>query len=584
MNRFLHFFLVICVLVTSLQAQHLRKDAKAEEYITNGKNWYKTQMYKEAATAFESAAKLPEHQQSSYAWYMAGLCQFFAKDYPAALTDFEMLRKTYPESKYGDDALYHSGVIALRTVDQMKQVNGLNQLLWLSLHSKNFTIRQHARDAASYFMFNQTNLLFLNNFYPICDPSYRFLVSEAICYKLDVTGEGNLVRSKIDQLMAEGGTLTPFLQKLKDKYAVQQLQDKPMTGMQELRIAVVLPFFLNTVDTAFHVPLKSLPSLEMYEGMKVALDSLGHSLGKSVIIRAFDTRRDTNITRSLLGELDQFAPHIVLGELVLSNSRILAEWAEKNKRVLVVPLAPFRELNVNRPHVILSNASLETQGRLLAEFAWKTHGYKRCVIVYDRTKSSSSIALGFKKAADSLGIQTYYHELSEVYSSAAALMGTAVSSISAYSPEMVFAPLTVEETMGLFLAQIQGKNLKTHVFTGPEIEAFNAIDRQLYEKFSITFPSSYYSENDSVASKRFVKLYMKQYYAYPSKYAVQGYDLMLMLLRNCQGINKQEDVLQNIRNMPLMRSAHQDYWFNQRSDNQIINIIRYKEGRYEKIN
>ena len=139
-----------------------------------------------------------------------------------------------------------------------------------------------------------------------------------------------------------------------------------------VKVAVMLPFFINENSVRSYIDSTkkdskgkkiykevvmpgewiyegSVPFLEVYEGILIAVDSL-RALGLTVELDVYDTGGDTDQINSLISSGRLNDADLIIGPVYSSNLSILSKWAAGHSIPVVSPV-PLRDQNIliNRP-------------------------------------------------------------------------------------------------------------------------------------------------------------------------------------------------------------------------------------------
>jgi LysM repeat protein len=184
----------------------------------------------------------------------------------------------------------------------------------------------------------------------------------SLCKRFDVT-EAELLSmnpSIVDGLKIGQTLMIPVkVQKLssnkKQKRTLYLSTDKP-------RITVFLPF------TSTDVPGANERYIEFYEGMLLAVDSL-KSLGLSFEVQAIESGHGTEAIKQAIskGSLDETT--YCIGGVTPGQIALLADWAKKNRHILILPFSSHIPELDNNPYLYQTNTSHSHIYDQLAEYA-----------------------------------------------------------------------------------------------------------------------------------------------------------------------------------------------------------------------
>lgn len=173
-----------------------------------------------------------------------------------------------------------------------------------------------------------------------------------------------------------------------------------------ISVVAMLPFLTNTL-TASPSPKKNQQVLDLYTGMRMAIDSLNK---KKIDIRllAYDTRRDSTEINRLLALDELKSATLLVGPLFKEGLRAMQKFSNTYTIPLVVnPMSADGDV-LQEPNTILFQPSFETQAKRSAEFLAAHTKAKYCIVYYDEIAYDSLQANAFIAKADELGIKTLF--------------------------------------------------------------------------------------------------------------------------------------------------------------------------------
>ncbi len=576
------FFLALTLTSSALFAQPGKapRDERARDLVRLARTYYQNRQYKDAAITFDLATQRPYNALTTYSWYMAGVSYFRAGEYDKSQNSLDHLVDEFPKTEYLEEAQYHLALTRIASQSRNDQERGLDALFKLYRSTRDDDLMRDTETAIRDFTFNVASKNFLDLYKVFVDAEYLPWIVEAICYKFDQRMEGYSLMREIEDYASSGRELTPYMAQLKEKYASGHVMDPG-----HLKVALFLSFNLQLTDTATVVPKRSQRALEMFEGMKLAADSSAEASRKRVDIRIFDTQGDTARLRAQLDTLESFQPDVVIGDIRTSLVTMISDWAEKRQVLHLVPRNPFSRVIKDKRYTFLLHPSLETHGAQMGQQMYDLQGKRRFLVFNDRTFVSDKFTNAFKSAVDSLnGASVTIKEIDREYEKNRKSIPSYIRGLKNSGYDAIYIPLSSEEAAGLIISQLNYHRVEIPVIGGPDWELFNVIDPELKSQYDLQYSSFYYDQNDSL---RYDSLYiscLRDYGYQPSKYTVQGYDIMAYLLHSFSQPNPYGDLGEMIRKSPTYRGIHQDFNFNDTQVNQEINIIRFQDGRITKVN
>ncbi len=586
MKRFstqLTLILLLLCFGWSLQAQpsgKAPKDNRAEDLVNLGKRYFKTRNFLDAAITFDLASQRPYNQVSTYSFFMSGLSYYHLGEMEKAAKSFSKLEKDYPKSKFREEATYHHSLALMASEHVTDRENGLDRLFILMKNTRNGDLRTASENQIRDHLFNKYDLEFLDLYTKFASSNYTAWFVEAACFQLDQAGEGFKALERIKTYEQGNGVLTNYLAGLKTKYESGRIMNPG-----KMNIAIFLSLNLQTLDTARAVPKKSLWATEMLEGMKIALDSIGGKMNKQINVRIFDTQGDTSLVRMQIDTLNSFNPDVILGDVRSALARPVSQWAEEHKVLHFIPRNPIITLVENKRYTFLAHPALETHGAQMALYAYYKENKRNFLIFNDHSYVSERFSLAFKETLDSLdGVTIEVREVAKKYEDNRKSIPAFVKSLKYKNFDVIYIPLSSEESAGLVISQLNYHRIEIPVMGGPDWEIFNVIDPELKTKYELKYSTFYYDQNDSMMFDSLTVACLRDYYYKPSNYTIQGFDIMAYILELGKSMNGMADPGELVRQAPVYHGIHQDFFYGGAQNNQIVNIIQFQDGRTSKIN
>lgn len=572
--KFFCWFLAFWLVAFSAQAQ-LREDRKAEQLWIRGKSLFENGEYGLALAQFEDVLERRFNLLTTPALYMSGLCFYHLDDPQRGVERFQKLLNDYPLSMYAEEASYHKALLMLRLPEG--RLGGLYLLTQLIQQANAPGLMKDARNAYLNYLHNEADADFLIEYYEVIRPrpEFRFLVHEALCYRLYKEGRHELLTHMLDEYRKERGNLNDRLTRLVVK-APEGVK------VRQVRVALLMPF--NTQSEAQLLPQLSLWSQELLGGMRLALEELRDSLGANIDLKVLDTRENADRTKELVQkELEAFKPDLIVGDLLNGPSKTISEYAEKNKTIQVIPLSPVEELIKGKKYVYLANPSMPLQIRSLARYGIQQLKSTRFLVIGDGTGLSNRQVKEFTAVLKDSGFSYLEHSLSENYDLEYRRLRGVISQMKSQSIETVFIASDNESMVAFLLKQFEADNIVVRVLGSSDWHRFEVIERRLLVLYDATFACTYYAQNDPEAFSAFAEKYRQQYRHAPGMPASLGYDICRFFLG---GRFRQPDGSQwkeAIRKAKPWRGLNQNYYYAGGQDNQSVQFLQYRESGLEKV-
>ena len=328
-----------------------------------------------------------------------------------------------------------------------------------------------------------------------------------------------------------------------------------------VRVAVLFPFFIRENNNRFYTDSTrtdtqgntiyqegsrsagsiydgSIPFLEAYEGILVAVDSL-RSLGLTVEMDVYDTGSDTNTVSSLLisGSLNN--ADLIIGPVFSSHLEQIAPWAAQRDIPFVSPV-PLRDRNIveNKPtlyRVIPSEAVIRD---FIAD-ELRSHPDSKVIFLHaDSAMYDPATAALWQKVVDATGDTTaartgrlVTHHFTGVTSkrNVYSNVSTMESLLDADRENIIVMATTQTPVVSSAFSALHGltKRFDIKVLGYPEIRGLETIDLKYYYDLELIIPTESYVDFESPAAKAFSSMFMKKFRTEPmaESFAWRGFDI-----------------------------------------------------------
>ncbi len=356
------------------------------------------------------------------------------------------------------------------------------------------------------------------------------------------------------------------------------------------KIALMLPFRTSTLD-AGPGKKKSQSTLDLYQGMKLAADSL-LSEGIVLDLLAYDTDHDPDQIKKLLGGDELKSADVILGPLFLEDAKAVQEFSEANKINLVVnPLSFNRDFVGQNPFAFLFQPSHATVGEKSAALLAGKQGNKNCFVFYDENPKDSIMAFSFMRAATKLGIKISYAEevRDETSANILATLATPTEFDEWKNPKQF--KLKLDSIGSIFVASddplIYTKVINSVESRGDSILVIgqedwledSSIDLSKFEKIKVELASPNFTPVEGKPYIQFRKKYLQKHGVLPSSYAQKGYEFLMVIghALRAHGVYFQEGLMKD----RVPGALTLGYQMLPTHDNGVLPFISFKGGRLE---
>jgi LysM repeat protein len=328
-----------------------------------------------------------------------------------------------------------------------------------------------------------------------------------------------------------------------------------------IRVAVLLPFFLKENSTDYRIDTiltgtdgsrnyrtqgrspgtiydGSLPFLEAYEGILIAVDSL-RALGLTIELDVFDTGADTTGLNRLIqsGSLD--GADLIIGPVFSYHLEQIAGWAAERDIPIISPV-PLRDRDItqNKPTFYRVFPSESVFREMMAR---ELESHPDCRVIFLHSDSSMYdpatsdlwrrvvAATGSDSAAaDGRLVAHHYTGLTQkrnVYGNVATLE----SLLDPAKENIIILATTHTPVVSSAFSTLHSltKRYDIKVIGYPEIRGLETVDLRYYYDLELIIPSENYVDFLSPAAQSFSSLFMKKFRTEPmsESFAWRGFDI-----------------------------------------------------------
>jgi len=542
--------------------------------------------YGRAIRYFEEAAEAPACKQSTAAIYFVGLSHFFAGNSADARQWFAHLMLAYPGSRYVPEAQYHIALIDLNSEHSPIRESGLFALLQLATNDS-LEVQHDAHTLLFQYLYEEASLLQVETYATrIPEPLLGEYV-EVLCYHYIREGEP----AQASRLLAQYESANPewdntYARSWVENYLAQASTDTIAT------LALVLPLHLaeGPPDSLKALPFRQRMPVEFYQGFKLAMRTYDPLARKHVYVKVFDSQKNDSVLTSILPEIADFNPDMVVGDVYSAQAAVLSEWTEQQRVPQLVPLSPRASLTEDKSHVFLAHPSADRHGEAMAEYAWRIAGLSKVAVWNDRHRGTRVLASGFQRVFEELGGEVIMLEADSLFDpKGRKAVILQVRDLREQAVDGVYLPMgNNEEVAGMILSEIQLQRLQVRVMGAPQWwQRYEHIDRDMKERYGLMFTTGYMPERKGQGYDDFFWEYMSAFQFPPSVYSVQGYDIGMYVLSLLDAYEPSfhGSLADFMRAHPPHQGLHQEIDFLGQQVNQFVNIGTFQaDGTVIKLN
>lgn len=360
-------------------------------------------------------------------------------------------------------------------------------------------------------------------------------------------------------------------------------------------VSLLFPFMSNTLIPTPNAERPNQSVLEMYQGIRMAVDTL-EKTGVHIDLRSYDTERDLTIVKRLLESPELKNSDLIVGPLFTDQAKMVAEFSMGNQINMINPVSNTVEFIKDNPHALLFQPSHATMGEKAAEVLNAAIRNKNIIVYFGDAPKDSVMAFSFMKKALDLGLHIVLAE--EHRRETAAKILTTLSTPTEYDDfkNPTQFTLKLDSIGGIYVASdnplIYSKvssslsaRRDSIVVIGSEawIAPENASSYDNLERIHVLLAASNFTAPRNPVFLDFRKKFLLKHGEFPGQYARLGYEFMWFVGHAMRdyGTYFQAGLAERQYYNGWM---YPGYDFTSQRDNQYVPFVYFKEGELTLFN
>ena len=299
------------------------------------------------------------------------------------------------------------------------------------------------------------------------------------------------------------------------------------------RVAILLPFMSKGFKPAASTEIssRSIKSVEFYEGVLMALDSL-KAEGVSLFVNVFDSQRDSTAVRAIFNKREFQEADLIIGPLNTALIKIVADYAKANGKALISPFSTRDDLTRDNPFFIQVNPTFEVHSALIIQQMYRLERNKKYI---DKPMEKNFFVLGLEQ--DSARIQQLQSSFANYNNDQKVRMNQLVlKSPTKDKLNIILIPSYQNEGFVYnALREIQKLVDKVEPKKGYQIviigmdrwRYYSRINFEYFESMNVHLTSPFYIDLDRAEIRRFKSDYKALYGIGTRQFGIIGFDVML---------------------------------------------------------
>lgn len=314
----------------------------------------------------------------------------------------------------------------------------------------------------------------------------------------------------------------PVLQQLPEAKEVKSKEEKD----KETIISLLLPFELASINyktAALKDLAKAEIAIDFYQGFKMAVDSVAHTMGGNFKLQVYDSKDDPFSISSLVAKAGIKNSDLIVGPVFPNGVKAFATYSKDMKKMVVSPLAASDPETFNNPYLITINNSLDQHTYKAIKFIKEELRPKKIVLIRSGQADEYKYAVPFKKGLDSLAKGISFSEIGIK----AVGYENVFKSLNPSGLNVIVLPSTDRNFLLAITKELEKltSNFQIAVIGHPGWEKAQFLDANVMEKLNAYITSSYKINYKTPRVEEFIQNYRNNFQLEPGEYAFKGFDI-----------------------------------------------------------
>lgn len=323
---------------------------------------------------------------------------------------------------------------------------------------------------------------------------------------------------------------------------------------------------------------------EVLEGIKYAVHEYNVLSGNGVALLVRDTKRDSSEIQKLENEFAErrdFAA--IIGPLYSDETRMFLKEAAQLNVSVISPTATDPNLAPDQTFFYQANTSMGMHGRIMAEYLYYVENKHTIVSLFPKSGNASTIGKDFVEAFERLGGKVTYREYQSgtgnTFEPALNLLKKNIA-----AAQGLFLPINDNMMIPVILSSLVKAEINLPIYGNQDWFTTKGLETSssLSEKLTFTTDNfvDFEDEDDSNFSKKFSEVTNEEL----TSNNLYGYDAAKFLIKMLKESAKNgKPFEEEVAGAEAFEGIHNAIKFGKGRVNQFLNIVRFHEGKFERI-
>lgn len=344
-------------------------------------------------------------------------------------------------------------------------------------------------------------------------------------------------------------------------------------------IAVLLPLDQTSINSQnFNA------GNEILEGIKFALSEYNNKHREEIGLLIKNTGRSKEKIENIKREVDSLdSLKVIIGPIYSDEVKETLETFKNTSIPIISPTATDEGLTEMYPDFFQANPTFIIRGKIMAEYIFYVENKRAIAILNSEGGYSEILANSFAQEFEKLGGKII---IWQKFKAGNINLSEQINKIAKDSLKLqgVYLPLNDSQDVAAILSQFLSSNLNITIYGNQDWLQAKGLETSSDLSDRLTISSDYFLDYNDSTFQQFQKSFFVHSGLDINRNVLYGYDItnyVLSFLGNSD-ITRTE-LKRKLESKKIFKGLHNNIYFDESRINKFINIIRYKNGKFELI-
>jgi branched-chain amino acid transport system substrate-binding protein len=564
-------FIIFLVNIAVVFSQDIESNIKKEFQI--GVNLYSNYQYDEALDIFKRISEDNEaNSRTTASLLFEGKIYLKKSNENEADSVFDRLFRNYPSSKYSDEArMMHAGYY-LENSEYSKSMRELCLLIMNSSSEQYISQAKQTSEKIALLHLNVNELDSLFNTFTLPKVHSCMLLLKA---KVSLLKNNHpLAKEYLTDLIQN----FPASEEKKEAASILAELNKPDEKEGNL-FGVILPLYSASKDSN-----GTEPGPEILEGIKYAVSEYNNTHEEKVGLIIRDSGQKPERIKEIKNEFVKIPNlKIIIGPIYSDEVKTTLEIFKDTDIPVISPTATENNLTTIYPNFFQANPSFILRGKIIAQYLFYVEDKKKMAMLSPEAGYSVAVASAFKDEFKRLGGKLI---VDVSYSSKTFDLTSQVSKIQQKIKDIegLYIPLTDKGDAPVVLSQLEQNNIDLKLYGNQDWLSAKGFESSSNLSNQLTFTSDYFIDYEDADYQDLNRKFHLKAGMDANRDVLYGYDAAEYVLKSLpEGRPGRSEIKKALESGIVYKGIHNNIIFDSERINRFLNVIRYKDGKFQLI-